>query len=112
MVTPIRDILKRVARAWGVEPAANLALARRVWVEIVGADLARISAPVTVRGKTLLVGVTHPAAGQEVRLRRAAILAALAREVGEGAVVDVQVVSRRRLPEQGRTGTAGRRGRG
>ena len=106
MVTPIRDILRRTARVWGLEPAAHLVLARQMWPQVVGLDLAKISAPVTLRGKTLVVGTTHPVAGQEIRLRQAGILAVLAREVGEGVVTAVFVVARRRLPGRGRGGPA------
>ena len=98
MVTPIREILKTAARAWGIEPAARLALAQLAWRRIVGQALAESSAPVALRGQTLLVGVTHPTAGQEMRLRRGAILKALARELREDAVTDVVPVARRRLP--------------
>lgn len=98
MVTSIREILKRTARAWGLQPAAHLALARQMWPEVVGPELAKLSAPVTVRGKALLIGVTHPVAGQEIRLRQARILAALTREIGEGELTKVLVVARRRLP--------------
>lgn len=97
MVTPIRAILKSAARAWGLEPAAHLAGARAVWLAIVGPDLAAHSAPVGVRGKRLLVGVTHPAAGQEIRLRSGVIIQALARELGEGAIAEVLPVPRRTL---------------
>ncbi len=98
MVTPVRDILKSAVRAWGLEPAARLASAQAAWPRVVGSALAGVSAPVALRGARLLVGVTHPTAGQEVRLRRAAILTALTRELGEAVVGDVVPVARRRLP--------------
>lgn len=98
MVTPIREILKRTARAWGLEAAAHLVSARQMWPEVVGPELAKLSAPVTVRGKTLVIGVTHPVGGQEIRLRQARILAVLTREIGEGELTKVLVVARRRLP--------------
>ena len=62
MVTPLRDILKSAARQWGLEPAARLAHARRIWHEIVGPGLAAVSAPVGIRGRCLRVGVINPAA--------------------------------------------------
>lgn len=101
MVTPVREVLARGIHRWGLEPAARLAEARRRWNALVGASLAEVSAPVGVRGKTLLVGVTHSAAGQEIRLRRAAILAGLAGKGGGGAFDDVRVVTRRRLGRPG-----------
>ncbi|MBM3470477.1 MAG: DUF721 domain-containing protein [Armatimonadetes bacterium] len=101
MVVPIRDVLRSAARALGIEPAAHLAAAREAWPRVVGQALAGVSAPVTLRGKRLQVGVTHEAAGQEIRLRRAEIVVALAREVGEGAITDVTPVARRSLPGRG-----------
>ncbi len=98
MVTPVRDILKAAVRAWGLEPAARLAIAQAAWPRVVGSALAEVSAPVALRGARLFVGVTHPTAGQEVRLRRTAIMTALTRELGEAAVGDVVPVARRRLP--------------
>ncbi len=98
MVVPIREVLRSAARALGIEPAVHLATAREIWPRIAGQALAGVSAPVTLRGRRLLVGVTHEAAGQEIRLRRAEIVAALARELGKGAITDVTPVARRRLP--------------
>lgn len=101
MVVPIREVLKSAARALGVEPAAHLAKAREIWPRIAGPALAGVSAPVTLRGRRLLVGVTHAAAGQEIRLRRTELVTSLARELGKGAITAVTPVARRRLP--GRT---------
>ncbi|MGH2372227.1 MAG: DciA family protein [bacterium] len=97
MVTPIRAILKSAARAWGIEPAARLAAARAAWPRIAGRALAALSAPVGVRGRSLLIGVTNTAAAQEIRLTKTAIVQALARDLGEEAVTDVVPVARRRL---------------
>jgi predicted nucleic acid-binding Zn ribbon protein len=110
MVTPLRDILKAAVKAWGLEPAARLARAQAAWTRIVGPALSEMSVPITLRGGRLLVGVTHPAAGQEIRLRRASILEALARELGEEAVTDVVPVARRSLRQStsGRGATRGR----
>lgn len=97
MVTPIRAILKDAARKWGIEPAAHLAAARAAWPGVVGPALAAVSAPVSLRGRRLLVGVKNAAAGQEVRLRGHAIAAALGRELGTRAVTDVVPVHRQHL---------------
>jgi hypothetical protein len=98
MVTPLRDILKSAARAWGLEPAARLAAAREAWPKIVGPAVAPASAPVALRGPRLYVGVTNSTVGQEIRLRRTAIAQALNRTLGEEVVTDVVPVARRRLP--------------
>ncbi len=101
MVLPIRDVLKSAARSLGIEPAAHLASARAAWPRIAGAALAGMSAPLNIKGRRLLVAATHPAAAQEIRLRRAEILAALAREVGGGAITELTPVARQRLPGRG-----------
>ncbi|MDR7544898.1 MAG: DUF721 domain-containing protein [Armatimonadota bacterium] len=110
MVTPLRDILRAAARAWGIEPAAHLACARGAWPRIVGEPLAAVSAPLSIRGGRLRVAVNHPAAAQEVRLREGAIAAALNREIGAQVVTEVVAVARRRVPKE--DGAAGRRDRG
>ncbi len=97
-VSSVRDILKTAARSWGLAPAARLASARAAWPAIVGPILAEGSAPVTLRGRTLLVGVKSPAAAQEIRLRGSAIVRALARELQEDIVSRVVPVMRHRLP--------------
>jgi Protein of unknown function (DUF721). len=101
MVTPLRDILRSAARAWGIEPAVRLAAAQSAWARIVGPTLAEMSAPVGLRGTRLRVAVTHPAAAQEIRLRGQAIAAALARDIGGGAVTEVVTVTRRRIRPPG-----------
>jgi len=97
MVVPIREVLARKAAGWGLEPAVRLADARRNWKALVGAKLVEVSAPVGIRGKTLLVGVTHSAAAQEIRLRRGAILAGLNGPGGAPGLEEIRVVPRRRL---------------
>lgn len=97
MVTPLRDVLKAQARAWGIERAAHLAAVRSAWPSVVGAVLAEVAAPVTLRGTCLFVGVTHTAAAQEIRLRGSAIVRALAQQVGPGVVTEVRPVPRQRL---------------
>lgn len=89
MVVPLRDILKAVARTWGLQPAVRLRRSQEVWPRVVGRVLAEVTSPVALRGGRLRVRADSPAAGQEIRLRREAILRALAREVGEGAVTDI-----------------------
>ncbi len=101
MVTPIRSILKSAARAWGLEPAARLAAARAAWPRMAGPALAASSAPVGVRGKTLLIGVTNATAAQEIRLARTTIVHALAQELGEDGITDIVPVTRRRLDLRG-----------
>jgi hypothetical protein len=98
MVTPLRDILKSVTQAWRLEPAARLALAQAAWPRMVGKSLAEVSAPVGIHGRRLVIGVIHPTVGQEIRLRRTAIIQSLARELGENAVTELVPAARRRLP--------------
>ncbi len=98
MVTPLREILRAAARRMGIESVAYLVEAQAAWPRVVGPALAAESAPVRLRKGLLLVGVRHPAAGHEIRLRQGEIVLALAREIGEGAVTAVRPVGRRKLP--------------
>lgn len=100
MVTPLKEILRAAARRMGIEAVAYLVEAQAAWPRVVGPALAAESAPVRLRKGLLLVGVSHPATGHEIRLRQAEILVALAREIGEGAVTSIRPVGRRRLPRR------------
>ncbi|MDR7418448.1 MAG: DUF721 domain-containing protein [Armatimonadota bacterium] len=99
MVTPIRDILRRAAPGWGLQPAMRLATARTQWEKCVGPALAAMSLPLAVREGRLEVAVTHPAAAQEIKLRAAAIAEAMNRALSEHVVTAVVPVMRKRLPE-------------
>lgn len=110
-LTTVRDILKDAARRWGLAPAARLAAARAAWPAIVGPVLAERSAPVTLQGRALLVGVTSSAVAQEVRLRGTAIVRALVRELREDAISRVVPVMRQRLPGVARPAPTKRSGR-
>jgi hypothetical protein len=102
MVTPLRAILKTVTKTWKLEPAALLARAREVWPVVVGPAIATASTPVSLRGGRLMVGVTHPTVGQEIKLRQTSIVAALTRELGSGTIATVLPVHRRSLAMPGR----------
>jgi hypothetical protein len=108
VVTPVRTILRSVVQTWDLQPASRLARAREVWSRVVGETLSASSAPVSIRGTRLAVGVTHVAIGHEVRLRRSEILQTLGEELGAGAITDLVTVPRRHLkagrrPPGGRT---------
>jgi hypothetical protein len=102
VVTPLRSILKAVTKTLKLEPAAHLARARDVWPAVVGPALAAGSAPVGLRGTRLAIGVTHPAIGQEIKLRQTQIVRALTRDLGSGVVTSVLPVHRRSLAIPGR----------
>lgn len=97
-MTSVRDILKAAARRWGLAPAARLVEVREGWAALVGPVLAEASAPLALRGRTLVVGVTSAAAAQEIRLRGARIVKSLARALREDAVSRVVPVTRHWLP--------------
>ena len=77
MLTSLRDILTGAAASLGVEPEVRLLAVRKAWPAVAGARLAAITDPVAVRGGVVVVGVGHPLAAQEVRLRGEALLSAL-----------------------------------
>jgi Dna[CI] antecedent DciA-like protein len=102
MVTPLRSILTTITKRLKLEPAAHLARAREVWPVVAGPVVATASVPVGLRGKRLSIGVTHPAIGQEIKLRHSQIVHALARELGDDIVTTVVSVHRRSLAIPGR----------
>ena len=102
MVTSLRTILNAVTKTLKLEPAAHLARAQQAWPSVAGQAVASGSAPVGLRGKRLFVGVTHPAIGQEVKLREAEIVRALAKELGPGTIDAVVPVPRRSITAPGR----------
>lgn len=63
-------------------PALRIA---RAWEEAVGPEVAAHAEPCALRGGVLEVRVDSPARAHQLQLRADAILAALAREVGEAA---------------------------
>jgi predicted nucleic acid-binding Zn ribbon protein len=97
MVTPLRTILKTVTKNLALEPAANLARAQAIWPALVGPAIAAASTPVALRNQRLMVGVTHPAVGQEIGLRQGQIVAALREALGAEVVAGVRTVHRRSL---------------
>lgn len=102
MVTPLRDILRRTVRAWGLEPVLFLLEAQAAWPEIVGPALAEVSAPLSIRQGVMRVGVLAAVAAQELRLRQAEIAADVNRRVGDRTVTKIVTVPRRRLPPRRR----------
>lgn len=66
----------------GDTPAMRLAVA---WEEAVGPEIAAHAEPCALRGGVLEVRVDSSVRAQQLQLRQAAILEALARDVGEGA---------------------------
>lgn len=66
----------------GDTPAMRIAVA---WEEAVGPEIAAHAEPCALRGRVLEVRVDSPVRAQQLQLRQAVILEALARDVGEGA---------------------------
>jgi hypothetical protein len=102
MVTPLKTILKAVTKTLKLEPAAYLAATRQVWPTIAGPVVSAASTPVGLRGKRLFIGVTHPAVGQEIKLRQAEFVRALSKQLGRGTIEAIVPVPRRHLDAPGR----------
>lgn len=66
----------------GDTPAMRVAVA---WEEAVGPEVAAHAEPVALRGNVLEVRVDSSVRAQQLQLRQAELLEALARDVGEGA---------------------------
>jgi hypothetical protein len=62
------------------------------WREIVGAEMYRRSFPVSLRGKTLVVGVVSSSWLHEMSFLKTALLDRLAEEIGPGVVSEIKLV--------------------
>jgi len=98
VVTSVRDILRAAARRWGLAPAARLVAVREAWAVLVGPALAQASAPLALRGRTLVVAVTSATVAQDIRLRGTGLVKALTRTLGEDVISRVVPAMRHRLP--------------
>jgi predicted nucleic acid-binding Zn ribbon protein len=89
---PVRvgPVLARVLADLGHGRAAELLRLAARWEEAVGAELAARAEPVALRGRVLEVRVASSVWCQELQMRRAEILAGLARVLGPEAPEDLR----------------------
>jgi predicted nucleic acid-binding Zn ribbon protein len=88
---PIGEALDRLVRSMGVPSVGALEKIFGNWPDVVGAEVAEHSKPVKLDGNRLTVEVADPAWASQLRWMTSEVLAALDREVGEGAVTALTV---------------------
>ena len=88
------DLLSDALRSLVGPRRARQAAVLDAWPEVVGEIRARHAKATGIRGTGLVVTTDLPALLFELRLRREALVEALNRKVGEGAIQDIHVVVR------------------
>jgi predicted nucleic acid-binding Zn ribbon protein len=88
---PLGEALDRLVRSMGAPSASALEKVFGNWADVVGAEVAEHSKPVKLDGNRLTVEVADPAWASQLRWMTTEVLAALAREVGDGAVTALTV---------------------
>ncbi len=88
---PLREVLDRWTRGAGIGAAVTATTVFERWADLVGDVVAAHVRPVELRGGVLVVEVADHAWASQLRWLRADLLAALARELGPGEVVDLVV---------------------
>jgi hypothetical protein len=90
--TPLTAALTSVLRDLaGTQPKAHAELWAR-WRTVVGPEMYRRSFPVSLRGTTLVVGVSSSSWLQELSFLKSAILDRVAEEIGPGVVSEITLV--------------------
>ena len=85
----VGELVNRVLSDLGASATARAVRIADRWEEAVGAEIARHSRPVAIRGDVLEVSVDASVWCQQLQLRTPEILAALRRVVGEDAPSEV-----------------------
>jgi hypothetical protein len=91
-ITPLTAALTAVLRDLaGTQPRAHAELWAR-WGAVVGPEMYRRSFPLSLRGTTLVVGVSSSPWLQELSFLKAAIVDRIAEEIGPGVVAEITLV--------------------
>ncbi len=94
-LTPVDRIIGTVLGNLDMpEDTAQRGRAMIVWEEISG-NAADHTRPVSFRGKTLVVEVSHPSWMNELSLRKSELLGKLEEKVGKGVVGDIRFTMKR-----------------
>jgi predicted nucleic acid-binding Zn ribbon protein len=108
---PVRvgDTLDRVLGRLGAPPRAGVEVVFDQWDEVVGAQMAARTRPVSIDGETLVVACDDPALTTHVRFLEPQLVARLAELSGARLITRVEVrVARRRGPRRPPAGGAKR----
>ena len=98
-----REVLRNLLQTYGLEERARGFRAAECWPELVGPALAAVSAVTDFRAGRLTVAVRGASAMQELLMRRAELVEALARRAGSELVREIHLV-----PAGGRLDASGR----
>jgi hypothetical protein len=90
----IGEAVSYLLLARGLSSAQVLAAVSDIWVEAAGAELARCSRPVLLRGLELVCEVTEPAVATKLRLASAQVLGRLDAALGGGVAERIVTVVR------------------
>ena len=85
----IKDILQRFLREQGLETPLNEYRAIKVWPEVAGPAIARLTGDVSFRGGTLYVKITRPALRQDLSLGRTQLIKKVNDAVGAQVVQNI-----------------------
>lgn len=89
--TQLKAALGRVMKDLGLESANTAFEIAQRWEAVVGPEVARHCRPVAMRGNVLEAVADSSVWCQQLQLQRPAILAALAREMGDRAPTDLRL---------------------
>jgi predicted nucleic acid-binding Zn ribbon protein len=87
----VADSLERVARRMGAPRPAVAAVVFSRWEELVGADIAAHSKPLSLKEGVLVLAVDHPAWAAQLAYMTAEILERIAGAAGPGAVGEIRL---------------------
>lgn len=90
-LTSLKSLLQAAAKSLGVERAAYTALIAQMWLEVVGAEAARESRVVGMRGGVVLVETSSGLWVQELSARRATVMDQINQRLGAGVVQEIRV---------------------
>lgn len=86
---PLPHLVPRVMRSLGLEQRLHQSQVLHLWPQIVGATVAKLSQPFSLRNGRLELRVEHPAYIQELRPHKPLMLQKIAARVGPGVVRDI-----------------------
>lgn len=86
---PIKDILQRFLREQGLETPLNEYRAVKVWPDVAGPAVARLTGDVSFRGGTLYVKITRPALRQDLTMGRSQLIRKVNEAVGAQVVQNI-----------------------
>ncbi len=85
----LKDVIYRFLRQEGLETPLNEHRAVKLWPEVAGPMIAKMTADVQLRNSTLYVKITRPALRQELMMNRTQLAQKLNQKVGAQVVQQI-----------------------